>query len=335
MSYLNRPALPMAGLAKALLMGQGDIRGSLAIAQSSRALPEISSVLKSAIAVGSTADAAWAGTLSEYRSISSGFVNSLQEFSSFYKLLPSCRQVPLKTRVAVTSLAMTGSVVGEMETKPIGKLQLENSQLQPIKVSAAIVVTEEVLRFGGASGLGLLSVELRKAVSTAVDTAFLDALVNSSGIQSFASSGMSGAQFNADLVGILDNIEYGQDAKLFLIMPPKTARQVALMVGTNGGRQYPNMDVMGGSIAGITVVLSDSASDVVLVDASQCAAASDLVVLDSSQHATFQLSDSPTDGSANGVNLWQGNMRALKAEATFGFQLLRDTAATVLTGTTA
>jgi hypothetical protein len=110
---------------------------------------------------------------------------------------------------------------------------------------------------------------------------------------------------------------------------------MAMYTGTNGGVLYPAMNVGSGQIKGITVLVSDSASDVVLVDASQCAAASDVAVLDASRNATLELSDAPTSSGALLHNMFQSNERAIKAELTFGFELLRSDAACVLTGVTA
>jgi hypothetical protein len=55
------------------------------------------------------------------------------------------------------------------------------------------------------------------------------------------------------------------------------------------------------------------------------------VLLDSSDHATLQLSDTPTDGASNGTSMFQSNMRALRARRFWAFSLLRPAAAFVVT----
>jgi hypothetical protein len=145
---------------------------------------------------------------------------------------------------------------------------------------------------------------------------------------------MSAAQFASDLAGALDNLQFGADGRIYMVVPPATAKVIALMRDANG-RMFPGMTIKGGEIAGIQVLVSDAASSLLLFDAGQVAAASDVIQLDASDTAMLQLSDSPTSGVAEQTSLWQSGKRALRAERTIGVELLRVDAAVEITGVTA
>jgi hypothetical protein len=86
-------------------------------------------------------------------------------------------------------------------------------------------------------------------------------------------------------------------------------------------------------IAGIRVVVSDAASDTAtLLDASQVATESDVITLSEGTHASLQMDDNPTSGAQALVSLWQNNLVGLKAERTFGVELLRSEAVALITG---
>jgi HK97 family phage major capsid protein len=337
MSFLNKQAAPMAALAKSLMLARGEIGGALEIAKSRHALPEVTSFLKSAVAAGTTTDGQWASSLSEYRSISDGFLGSLGEFSAFDRILgdSAFKSVPLRTRVTITSAAMTASLVGERVAKPIQELELETTQLAERKCAGVLVVSDELLRFGGAGSLNLLNSELRRAVAIASDLVFLDVLQNSTAINTFASTGLDATHFPADLAGALDNLQFGSDARLYIIAPAETIKMIAMMRGSGGAPVYPDATVVGGSISGIPLVASDAATDLLIVDASQVAASSGPIVLDASAEAAVELSNSPTASPTEMVSLWQRGLRGLRAERVFGAELLRPTACVGISGVTA
>jgi hypothetical protein len=70
-------------------------------------------------------------------------------------MLADLRVVPLKTRVAVTTLAVTGHIVGEGTVKPISTLELSGQMLEPVKALAIVVLTRELIRFAGGDGADL------------------------------------------------------------------------------------------------------------------------------------------------------------------------------------
>jgi HK97 family phage major capsid protein len=334
MRYHDKLAANLVALSKHLMIARGRPSEALSIAQSNRAIPVICDVLKSAIQAGSTTGT-WGEQLAPYRSMANDFAASLAPFGCFDALLQdqAFKNVPLRTSIAVTSMTATATSLGERQTKPISKLELHQSQLVERKAGAVVVVTDELVR-NSAGGASLFGIELRRAVARASDEIFLDQMLNDTGITSVSSSGMSAAQFASDLAGALDNLQFGADGRIYMVVPPATAKVIALMRDANG-RMFPGMTIKGGEIAGIQVLVSDAASSLLLFDAGQVAAASDVIQLNASDTAMLQLSDSPTSGVAEQTSLWQSGKRALRAERTIGVELLRVDAAVEITGVTA
>jgi hypothetical protein len=315
-----------AAYAQVLLEAKGFPGAALEIAKQNRAAPRVLSIFKSAISVGSTNDPSWAGDLSDHSALAQGFLASLAPFSAFDRALTdgSFLRVPLRTRVSIVTTGASGAVVGEGEPKPLSK----------VKVVTVVAVTNDLVRSVAPGALSLIESEMRRAVAVKSDEAFLDILTQTTGVASVPSSGMGAAQFAADLADALDAISYGADARLYLVLPPATAKVVAFLRDANG-TLYPGMTVSGGTIAGIKVVVSNAATDAVLFDASQIAANSDTITIDASTQASLQLNDNPSSGPQGLVFLWQNNMQAMRATRYFGAEVLRESAIAVITGVTA
>jgi hypothetical protein len=334
---MRRLSREFISYAKFLLDAKGQPGLAWETAKQNRALPRVVEILKAAVAAGGTDDPAWAGALSDYSAVAQAFLSSLAPFSAFDTVLTdgAFLVAPLRTRIVVTSTAAAASVVGEGAPKPVSKLALVDQQLTLRKVVSIVALNEELVRATSPAALDLINNELRRAVATKSDETFLDILTQTTGIASAASTGMSAAQFAADLAGALDSISYGSDARLYLVLSPAAAKVVAFLRDANG-TLYPDMSVTGNSsIAGIKVVVSSAATDAVLFDASQIAANSDTIVIEASSQASVQLNDSPSSGPQAMTSLWQSNMRAMRATRFFGVEVLRPEAVAVITGITA
>ena len=147
---------------------------------------------------------------------------------------------------------------------------------------------------------------------------------------------MTQAVFLSDLSGALNALDLGASSKVFAIASPVTVRTIAMM--HSAGLMFPNMGILGGSIAGIEIVASDSdavSNSIVVVDASGIVVDdSNKVVLHTSSQADVQLDTTPTDGAAQRISLWQHDLFAVKAERFFAVQPLRASAIAVITGVT-
>lgn len=321
-------------LARYLLLAKSGPAEAWHLAEQNRASPRVLAILKSAVQAGGTNDPNWASSLAEFSQAANAFLSTVAPFSAFDAALPDFVKVPFHARVIVTTTAATASLVDEGAAKPVSKLQLANQRLEVRKAVCIAAITNELVKVGDPATLDLIARELRRAVAVTTDGVFFDILTQTSAVYAESSSGMSAAQFSSDLANALDALEYGSDARLFLVLSPEAAKTVAFLRDANG-TVYPGLTVNGGTIAGIRVVVSSAVgNNAILFDASQICANSDTITLDASEQATLQLSDAPTDAATNLTSLWQANLRAIRATRYFGVEVLRSSAVAIISGTT-
>jgi hypothetical protein len=341
-------------LARAVALGRGNHAAAQTVVHNKRVLmgpriqaimesshhiyemaPDLAARQKAAVAAGTTADTGWALPLAEYQTLANAFLESLRSFGAFDAMLPAMRVVPLRTRIGASTVGITGSTVPQGQIKPISKLSLTGTQIDEVKASAILVVTDELTRFGDKAAGDLFAVELSNAVAVETDETFISVLT--SGATSFASGGFTAENVRNDLRGMLAAITTNARSQLFLLMTSTIAKALAVLHTNAGDAAFPGMNYNGGTIGGIQAVLSDGvpAATMLLVDAQQVAAASDTVVLSSSNQAIVALDTAPDSPAVAGTvmtSLWQNNMTGLKAERFFGVQKLTTTGVCVLTG---
>jgi HK97 family phage major capsid protein len=318
----------------------GRARGRLAYAAHfAEAIPggeRAAQVLRSAVSAGTMADAAWAGNLAGYQSIAAGFIESLRSLSVFDRLLAdgAIRRIPLRTRLALSTVAAVGAEVGEGANILVNSLAFAASGLDSRKVQALIAVTNEVLDGITSAGSALLAAELRGGVASATDAAFLAGLVTSN-TTTIAGS----ASPLADLGNLLDVVNTKGAGKPYLVVAPRTANRLTTKPTTNGEQAFPGMTPNGGEIAGVPVLVSDQAPapdssghGAILIDGSAIVGDSDTVAVDASENAALQLASGPASGAQQLVSMFQTNSTALLATRWFGFELIRDSGVAVLSG---
>jgi HK97 family phage major capsid protein len=152
-----------------------------------------------------------------------GFLASLRPYSAFEQILAASKQIPLHTRVSVTTSAITATRVGELSAKPINELSLENKTLEPIKVAAEVVISQELVRAQSPEASQLVAQELRNAVALVTDQAFCSLIL--SGITPITSSGGGVTQARADITTALDGLATGADSKIFIMRRAATPSQ--------------------------------------------------------------------------------------------------------------
>lgn len=318
----------------------GRARGKLAyaahFAEASPGDERVARILRSAVAAGTMADAAWAGDLAGYGIIAAGFIESLRSLSVFDRMFSdgAIRRIPLRTRLAVATSAIVGSEVGEGANIPVNSMAFAASGLDARKVQALIAVTNEVLDGTTSAGAALLANELRGGVASATDAAFLAGLVTSNTITIAGS-----ASPLADLGNLLDVVNTKGAGKPYLMVAPRTANRLATKATTGGEQAFPGMTPNGGEIAGVPVLVSDQAPapdssghGAILIDGSAIVGDSDTVAVDASENAALQLASNPASGAQQLVSMFQTNSTALLATRWFGFELIRDSGVAVLSG---
>jgi hypothetical protein len=331
--YLDKLGAPLVSMARALMLAKGNHQAAAKIAQHRRALPHVVECLKTVVSPMTVTEAEG---LSQYKQVSDGFLQSLAPRSAMDFIISQdgFKRVPMHTAIAVTTVGAVGFGPAEREVKTPTKVSLASSQLRERKCAAFVVANDELLRNTSAAGLNLLANELRRAVALQSDALFIASILETTGAYSVASTGVTAAAITLDLTEALDALEYGADARLFLVAPVEYVKRIAMARGTAGSPAFPAATVLGGSISGITIVPSDAAEDAILLDASQMAVDGGTIVLDASEQAALQMQD-PTTASPDALHsLWQNNQKALRAERVFGCELLRSTGAAVISTTT-
>lgn len=320
---------------KCLLSTRGDATQAAAMAQGAGAdtiatllrRPYVSAEHKAAVLAGSTVG--WGSPLSQYQAMATQFESSLRTLGAFDAMLPLMRRIPLGlARLAIVVTGATGSGVGQGAPKPISSLQLASGDFEPTKAICIIVVTDELARLE--TPQGLLADELRAAVAASTDRVFLPGLVDGS-TPSTSATGYDRDHFLANVATAVSYISQSSRSRLVLVLDPLTCANVSLMPGN----EFADMTPTGGFIRGIQVVSSDaierdtSGATLLLIDASQIAAATASIVLDASERATLELGSDPAKPPSAATvltSMWQQNLRALKATRWFAFKRLRDNA---------
>lgn len=320
-------AAEFAQYAKCLMLGKGDLLQAQNIAQGAGIFQRVTSVIKGAVAVGSTTDSTWASGLYDNRVMAEAFAASLRGLSAFDTIAAASWRAPLATRIAATVTAATGSVVAEGAPMPITKMGFAATTLAPHRVVALCAVSAELLR--GPFAERFLDAELRGAVATASDAAFVTAIATDA--SSSATAGAGSANALKDIRTLLDKVN-APGAVPFLILGSTNANALATADGTPFAKCTP----AGGEVAGVPYIVSAAAPTKALaVDARSLLTGDDLVTLDSSGEATLQLDsapDNPATASTTLVSLWQENLMGLLASRMIGFEVIRPAGVAVVTG---
>ncbi len=184
--------------------------------------------LKAGVAAGTTLDAEWAGAaVGDYRNVVAGFIESMRTRSVFYRLLNdnAFLRVPLNKRVAITTAAASGWIIGEGKPVPLSRLSLANAMLTPNRAAALLVVTDELARDVSASGQALFSRELRGAVSDAVDQKFFEIIIDdATDAEVIESTGDDIEAILIDLRSALAAVTTGGNSALYWIASPDVAK---------------------------------------------------------------------------------------------------------------
>ena len=145
---------------------------------------------------GTLDDTTWAGPLAAVQGAVSGFLTSLGNHGRFDQILQDSLQVPLRTRLSVTTTAAVGAVPGVAELKPIASLSLTGHTLNEFKASVILVTSSEVLKIA-AGASGFFGRELLRSVALSTDQKFVSILT--SGLATISSTGGTAVSIRTDL----------------------------------------------------------------------------------------------------------------------------------------
>lgn len=266
---------------------------------SMKALRECGNPLVQRAAAHALADDVWDNGGAD---LAASYLASIAEFSILDSLKKYARVLPTSSRSVMIAADAVGDVVAEGHPKPVKKLSLSLSDVEPTKAVGLVVLTEELATAAGPEGRRLFEAELAAAVVRASNASVLSALANSDAL-TVPGTGDALADLRAGLQAA------GPSNGYVVAMPSGLAADLATRVENRAG-----MGVRGGTfVPGVEIVAVDGADAITVIPASRIALWDGGLRVSSAEHATVDMRDAP-ESPANTVSLWQTNCLGLLLE---------------------
>ena len=322
---------------KAMALSRGNPMQAVEIAKGLNYGERVETVLKAAVAAGSTTSADFA-SLIEPQTMAGEFIELLRPQTIVGKL-SGVRNVPQDIRIPKASTGTSASWIGEGKAAPITNAAFSDLEVGSHKLGAIAVFTEELLRRSEPAAEALVRDDLLAAVVQAVDVAFIDqANAGIAGVKpasianaatTAAASGTTAAKARDDVkAAYMAAVTANQPiASAVWLMHPSTALSLSMMTNaTTGQREFPGVDfVTGGNFEGLPVVLSTNVPgtavagyDLILAVQNEILLAEGGLAIDASREASLEMDSAPSHDSktptpAQLVSLWQTGSMAIKA----------------------
>jgi HK97 family phage major capsid protein len=301
-------------------------------------------LMKADVAAGTTTHATWAGPLVDYQNFAGDFVEFLRPQTIIGKFgagnVPSLNRIPFNVRIAGQTSGGSGYWVGEGAPKPLTKFDFNATELRWAKVANIAVLTEETIRFSNPSAERLVRDALAAALIARMDIDFVDpgkaAVTNVSpasitnGVAPIAASGTDADSIRRDIRALWAPFIAANNppTTAVYIMSATVALALSMMQNALGQAEFPGLSMMGGTLNGIPVIVSEymdntagsAGSLLILANARDIWLADDgQVNIDASREASLQMMDNPTNSSATPthttmVSMFQTNSVAIRAE---------------------
>lgn len=333
------PGTAFTRYAMALAKGKGNLMQAAEIAKHWHdSTPEVETVLKAAVAAGTTTDSDWAAPLVEYQNMASEFIELLRP-ATIIGRIPGFRRVPFNVKIPGQTTASTAGWVGEGAPKPVSELAFNQTTLGNTKVAGIVVLTEELVRFSNPSAEALVRQDLIDTITQLTDHDFVDPAKAESlnvspasvtnGVTPVVASGTDADAVRADVKAVFQSFiaaNLSVNGAVW-IMTPTVALSLAMMLNPLGQPEFPGLTATGGTWFGLPVITSENIPDaadsaggsrIILAKPSEILLADDgQVMLDVSREASLEMDSAPTNPpTASTVmrSLWQMNLIGIRAE---------------------
>ena len=330
----------------ALARAKGNLMQAAEIAKSWHdSTPQVETILKAAVAAGTTTDPAWAGNLVDYQNMAGEFIELLRP-QTIIGRIPNLRRVPFNIRMPGQTAGSTVGWVGEGKPKPVSALAFDTTTLRFTKCAGIVVLTDELVRFSNPSAEAIVQQDLTAAIAQFLDQQFIDPAVAevanvspasiTNGVTAIPASGTDVDALRADVKKVFAAFIAANltPANGVWIMSNTTALAISLMQNALGQPEFPGMTMNGGTFFGLPAITSETAGDkIILLNASDILLADEGgVTLDVSREASLQMDSAPADGVAELMSLWQNNMVGLRAERYINWKRRRNAAVQYISG---
>jgi HK97 family phage major capsid protein/HK97 family phage prohead protease len=344
------PGQEFARYAKCLAQAKGNLMQAEQIAKSQ--YPDsarIQTVLKAAVASGTTTDATWASPLVQYQDFAGDFINFLRPQTIIGRFgqggIPGLRSIPFNVRIKGQTSGGEGYWVGEGAPKPLTKFDFVDVELRWAKVANIAVLTDELVRMSTPSAELLVRDSLAQALIARLDVDFVNpakAEVSgvspasiTNGVTAVTASGTDYDAFKVDAKTMMGNF-IAANIPLsdgVWVMQSTQALAFSLMQNALGQAEFPGMSMNGGTLLGLPVIVSQYVPSgvIVLAAASEIYLADDgQVMIDTSREATLMMDSDPTATATR--SMFQNNEIAIRAERYINWSKRRAAAVQLITG---
>ena len=305
----------------------------------------VTTVLRAAMTSGTTVDGSWAGSLSEYTTMQTEFLELVRPRTVIGQL--ALRDVPLGVRVLRDAGTAVGYWVGEAAPKPLTSSNFDSVTLPARKIVAQAVLTKETINAPLSQAEAQVSKALVRAAAQVANDAFLSDAAEVGGISPpgllagvtpIASTGDA----LQDLALLIEAFGGDFDSAAW-IMRPSTAVQLHLVGARSSSSTFADLSAKGGSLFGLPCVTStgvpqdSSGGYIILLDTQAILLGSGGVEIRSGRHASLEMLTNPTNNSAvpvatTHVSMWQTDSVAIKVQRTINWTVANTDSVVALTG---
>ena len=234
--------------------------------------PEVELALKAQVNPGDTTTTAWAGALvPPFQYMASEFMELLRPATILGKV-PNFKRVPFRALVPKQTGGGSYGWVGEKAPKPATKLAFGTVSLGMDKIAGIITLTSELVKLSQPAAEDVVRADMIAGIAQFMDNQFITPGVAATSVSPASiTNGLAGIPATADpLADITALVEAFSAANLSLsqctfIMSEVNAFALSTRYYSTGAPEFPNLNLNGGTIFGIPVVVSQTAQQLVIL----------------------------------------------------------------------
>jgi HK97 family phage major capsid protein len=335
----------------AMAAAKGNVMGAAEVAKQrwGSSTPEVETILRAAVAAGTTTDTTWAKPLVPYQDMQSELIELLRPMTIIGRMT-GFRNTPFNVRMPRQTSGATVGWVGEAAPKPVTKLGFDTITIPHAKIAAIIAITDELARMSTPSAEATVRQDLLETVAQFMDVQFIDPDVAavadvspgsvSDGITGVNATGGSVAQVTTDLNLALTSLAVANIAMRAPYWVMHTRQYNYLLTLRTAQDIFAFRDeLVAGRLMGFPVIVSNNVplrdqnagggteGYITLLDASEVFMADDgETMIDVSREASLQMDTAPSAGAQALVSLWQNNLVGVRAERYVYWQRRRNAA---------
>jgi hypothetical protein len=284
-------------------------------------------IAKAAVEGGTINSGSWSAELVSAESAATEFFSLVRQRSLIGRI-EGLRRVPLRIRMVTAASGFAAAWVGEGKAVPLSSASYNEDVLEPRKLSALCVVSNQLLESEDPAAELTIRNDLVNACVDALNQSFIDpsnagvANVEPASITHGVTAIPATGDGLTDIRNMLD-VFPGDPERAVLIGSPLS------FAALHDPKVLPNLGVRGGDAIGIPAIPAPAAGDtLVLLDPDGIALGEGEMALKTSTQGTIQMSDGPTQDSVtptavNQVSLWQCDSTAIMAEKVINWNVAR------------